>query len=69
VIRNRIFNQLRDFNLQPGSAVVILGHYYTNYPSALRYIPGDLVARGYRLCPLPAQPTADVVPFPICSVQ
>jgi peptidoglycan/xylan/chitin deacetylase (PgdA/CDA1 family) len=66
-IRNRIFRQLHDFGLQPGSAIVILGHYYTNYPSALRYIPGDLIARGYTLCPLPAKSTTSTVPYPICS--
>jgi peptidoglycan-N-acetylglucosamine deacetylase len=65
-IRNRIFSQLKSAGLTPGSAVVILGHYYTNYPSALRYIPGDLVARGYRMCPLPSQPTTATVPFPVC---
>jgi peptidoglycan/xylan/chitin deacetylase (PgdA/CDA1 family) len=68
-IRSRILRQLRDSGLRPGSAVVILGHYFTNYPAALRYIPGDLIARGYRMCRLPAGPTTSTVPYPICSVR
>lgn len=49
-----------------GSPVVILGHYYTNYPEALPAIIEEVEAMGNRVCPAPSLPVTEEVPYPIC---
>lgn len=49
---------------KPGMPIVILGHYYSNYPEAL---PGiRKLVSGLNVCPAPASATTAQVPYPIC---
>ncbi len=48
-----------------GAPVVILGHYFTNYPRALQGIL-EVARANNRICPAPRTPTTETVPFPIC---
>ena len=60
----RVRDQLK--GIPPGSPVVILGHYQTNYPLALQAIRDELLRAGLHVCPAPAAPTSAEVPYPLC---
>ncbi|HEU5121669.1 MAG TPA: polysaccharide deacetylase family protein [Candidatus Saccharimonadales bacterium] len=60
----RVHLQLQE--IPTGTPVVILGHYYTNYPDALQSIVEEVEAMGNRICPTPAAPVTEEVPYPIC---
>jgi hypothetical protein len=60
----RVHTQLR--TTPPGSPVVILGHYFTNYPLALQGIVDDVNAFGAHVCSAPSAPVSEAVPFPLC---
>ncbi|HET6747576.1 MAG TPA: polysaccharide deacetylase family protein [Candidatus Saccharimonadales bacterium] len=50
----------------PGTPIVILGHYFTNYPEALQGILDEVKRMGMRPCGAPQALTNSSVPFPIC---
>jgi hypothetical protein len=52
--------------LPDGEPVVILGHYYTNYPNALAAIVDEVKKMGNHFCATPTSPVSDVIPVPIC---
>jgi peptidoglycan/xylan/chitin deacetylase (PgdA/CDA1 family) len=60
----RVHDQLA--RIPDGTPVVILGHYYTNYPKALAGIVAEVRRMGNRVCPAPKDPTTETVPYPIC---
>ncbi len=61
---SRVRAQLKD--AKPGVPVVVLGHYYTNYPEALPGIRSLVVQAGLHICQAPPGPTTASVPYPIC---
>lgn len=61
---SRVSTQLE--HAQPGAPVVILGHYFTNYPKALPAIRRLVIQVGLRVCRAPNGPTTAEVPYPIC---
>lgn len=60
----RVHEQL--LGIPDGTPVVILGHYFTNYPKALAAIAAEVTKMHNHLCPAPQSATTMVVPYPIC---
>lgn len=49
-----------------GTPIVILGHYFTNYPAALSAIVDEVKRMGNQICTAPKGPVGENAPFPIC---
>ena len=62
-IRHQVLSSLAVKKLTPGSRIVILGHYFSNYPQALPLIIRDLRVRGYTMCAPSKAKTTTAVPL------
>lgn len=60
----RVHEQL--VKVPTGAPVVILGHYFTNYPDALDGIYHEVTRMKNTVCKAPSGPVTEEVPFPIC---
>jgi peptidoglycan/xylan/chitin deacetylase (PgdA/CDA1 family) len=63
-IVNRVAAQLA--KVHNGQPVVVLGHWFTNYPAALPKLRELMLRTGNRICPAPPGPVGKYAPYPIC---